>query len=91
MGAGCRPGAPAAGGASVIGGGRAAADLGPFVHPVEIVVRGSYLNVLSYLKTLESRPQGFHWRRFELSTTESGLEYRIEFTTVSMESNWLGV
>jgi hypothetical protein len=58
---------------------------------VELVVRGGYLNVLSYLKALEAKPQGFQWRRFELSTTDTGIEYRIEFTTVSMESNWLGV
>lgn len=66
-------------------------DLGPYVHPVELVLRGSYLGVLAYLRELESRPWGFEWRRFEFTMTDDGPEYRIEFTTVSMQSNWLGV
>jgi MSHA biogenesis protein MshJ len=68
-----------------------AAEVGPYLHPVEMVVRGDYLNVLAYLKALESKPLGFQWRRFELSSTDTGPEYRIEFTTVSMQKNWLGV
>jgi MSHA biogenesis protein MshJ len=68
-----------------------AADIGPYLHPVEMVVRGNYLNVLTYLKELESRPWGFQWRRFEFTTTADGPQYRIEFTTLSMQSNWLGV
>jgi MSHA biogenesis protein MshJ len=66
-------------------------ELGPYVHPVELIVRGNYLNVLSYLEELESRPWGFQWRRFEFTTTTEGPQYRIEFTTLSMQSNWLGV
>jgi MSHA biogenesis protein MshJ len=68
-----------------------AADMGPYLHPVEMVVRGNYLNVLTYLQELESRPWGFQWRRFEFTTTADGPQYRIEFTTLSMQSNWLGV
>lgn len=71
--------------------GSAQADSGPYLHPVELVVRGSYLDVLAYLKDLEAQPWGFQWRRFEFVTTEEGSEYRIEFTTLSMASNWLGV
>jgi MSHA biogenesis protein MshJ len=68
-----------------------ALEAGPYVHPVELVVRGGYLNVLSYLEDIESRPWSFQWRRFEFSTTADGPQYRIEFTTLSMQSNWLGV
>lgn len=68
-----------------------APETGPYVHPVELVVRGNYLNVLSYLQDIESRPWSFQWRRFEFSTTADGPQYRIEFTTLSMQSNWLGV
>jgi MSHA biogenesis protein MshJ len=64
---------------------------GPYLHPVELIVRGGYLNVLSYLQDLESHPWGFQWRRFEFTTTADGPQYRIEFTTLSMQSNWLGV
>jgi MSHA biogenesis protein MshJ len=66
-------------------------ETGPYVHPVELIVRGSYLNVLSYLQDLESHPWSFQWRRFEFTTTAEGPQYRIEFTTLSMQSNWLGV
>jgi MSHA biogenesis protein MshJ len=67
------------------------ADLGPYVHPVELILRGSYLGVLNYLQELEAQPWGFEWRRFEFTMTDDGPEYRIEFTTLSMQPNWLGV
>ena len=64
----------------------------PIVGELEqLIVRGGYLNVLSYLQDLESHPWGFQWRRFEFTTTADGPQYRIEFTTLSMQSNWLGV
>jgi MSHA biogenesis protein MshJ len=66
-------------------------EMGPYIHPVELIVRGNYLSVLNYLQELESRPWGFQWRRFEFTTTADGPEYRIEFTTLSMQSNWVGV
>ncbi len=69
----------------------AGADVGPYLHPVELVVRGDYLNVLAYLKELEAENWGFQWRRFELVSSEEGPEYHIQFMTLSMESNWLGV
>jgi MSHA biogenesis protein MshJ len=72
-------------------GGSASAAMGPYLHPAEIVLRGNYLDVLAYLQELESRPWGFQWRRFEFTTSADGPEYRIEFTTLSMQSNWLGV
>ena len=65
--------------------------MGPYLHPAELVVRGNYLDVLTYLQELESRPWGFQWRRFEFTTTADGPQYRIEFGTLSMQSNWLGV
>jgi MSHA biogenesis protein MshJ len=67
------------------------AAIGPYLHPAELVLRGNYLDVLAYLRELESRPWGFQWRRFEFTTSADGPEYRIEFTTLSMQSNWLGV
>jgi MSHA biogenesis protein MshJ len=69
----------------------AAPPMGPYLHPVELVLRGNYLDVLGYLQELESRPWGFQWRRFEFTTSADGPEYRIQFTTLSMQSNWLGV
>jgi hypothetical protein len=46
--------------------------VGPYLHPVELVVRGDYLNVLAYLKELEAENWGFQWRRFELSLERRG-------------------
>lgn len=64
---------------------------GPYSHPIELVLRGNYLDVLGYLRELETAQQGFQWRRFEYTTGEAGPEYRLQFTTLSMDSNWLGV
>jgi MSHA biogenesis protein MshJ len=64
---------------------------GPYLHPVEMELRGNYLDVLAYLRALESMPWGVQWQRFELSTDQVGLTYRVELATLSMEPNWLGV
>jgi MSHA biogenesis protein MshJ len=66
-------------------------DEGPYLHPVEIVLQGGYLDVLSYLKALEGQPLVFLWRRFEYSGRDRQPQYRIEFATVSMDPDWLGV
>jgi MSHA biogenesis protein MshJ len=64
---------------------------GPYLHPVEIELRGDYLAVLSYLRALESMPAGFQWQRFDLLSDDAGQRYRVVLATVSMEPNWLGV
>ncbi len=69
----------------------ASVEAGPYVHPVELVVSGDYLSVLTYLRELESQHWGFQWRRFEFKVGDDGPQYRIEFTTLSMQPNWLGV
>ncbi len=72
-------------------GNAAGGDGGPYLHPVELVVRGNYLDVLAYVEALEAHSWGFTWRRFEFKSTDRGPEYHIEFTTLSMQPNWLGV
>lgn len=70
----------------------ASVEAGPYVHPVELVVEGRYLDVLAYLRALESLPWHFNWKSLELNTIESPLNrVRIELTTLSMEREWLGV
>ena len=65
---------------------------GPFVHPVEIVVEGSYLDVLAYLRALESLDWRFYWKVLELDTIEYPTNrVRIELSTLSMEKDWIGV
>jgi len=82
--------AAAGGGAGAVASAGAGAG-GPYLHPVELVLRGNFLDVLAYLRELESAQRGFQWRRFEYTSGESGAQYRIEFTSLSMDSNWLGV
>jgi MSHA biogenesis protein MshJ len=73
-------------------GGQAAASGGPYVHPVEIVVEGTYLDVLAYLHALESLEWRFYWRRLELeSTAYPRNRVRIELSTLSLDKDWIGV
>ena len=65
---------------------------GPYVHPVELVVEGRYLDVLEYLRALEALPWRFRWKILELETVEyPGNRLRLELSTLSMEKEWLGV
>jgi MSHA biogenesis protein MshJ len=70
----------------------AVAESGPYVHPVEVVVEGSYFDVLNYLRELEALPWRFYWKTFDLSTTDYPTNrVRIELSTLSMDRAWLGV
>lgn len=70
----------------------AGTDSGPFVHPVELVVEGSYLDVLRYLQALEASPWRFYWKVLELRTERYPVNrVRIELTTLSMDKEWVGV
>jgi MSHA biogenesis protein MshJ len=65
---------------------------GPFVHPIEIVVEGTYLDVLAYLKALEALDWRFYWRVLELETQQYPKNrVRIELSTLSMDKDWIGV
>lgn len=67
-------------------------DHGPFVHPVELIVEGSYLDVLRYLQALEASPWRFYWKVLELRTERYPINrVRIELTTLSMDKEWVGV
>lgn len=66
--------------------------VGPFMHPVEIVVEGAYLDVLEYLRALESLEWRFYWKVLELKTTRYPINrVRIELSTLSMDKEWIGV
>lgn len=65
---------------------------GPFVHPIEIVIEGSYLDVLAYLKALESLEYRFYWKVLDLETKRYPVNrVRIELSTLSLDKNWIGV
>jgi MSHA biogenesis protein MshJ len=68
------------------------ADTGPYLHPVELVVEGNYLDIVTYLHALEALPWHFYWRVLELETrTYPRNRVRIELSTVSLEKEWIGV
>lgn len=70
----------------------AASSAGPYLHPVEIVVEGSYLDVLAYLHALENLQWRFYWRLLELETTTYPVNrVRIELSTLSLDKDWIGV
>ncbi len=70
----------------------APATQGPYVHSLEMVLEGSYLDVLGYLQRVEALPWRFYWQIFELKTTRYPLNrVRIRLNTLSMDKEWLGV
>jgi MSHA biogenesis protein MshJ len=71
---------------------KAATSGGPYVHSLELVVEGSYLDVLRYLQSVEALPWRFYWQVLELKTTEYPLNrVRVRLNTLSMDKEWLGV
>ncbi|HXA92480.1 MAG TPA: hypothetical protein VNU73_04465 [Steroidobacteraceae bacterium] len=64
----------------------------PYLHTVEIVVQGRYLDVVAYLRALEALPWRFYWRRLELASTHYPTnEVHLELGTISMDSEWIGL
>lgn len=65
---------------------------GPYMHPVELVIEGAYLDVLAYLQTLEALPWRFYWKVLELHSIDYPTNrVRIELGTLGMDKEWLGV
>lgn len=72
--------------------GSSAVDQGPYIHPIELTIEGSYLDVLAYLKELESLPWRIYWKALEMQTIEHPTNrVRIELRTLSMDKAWIGV
>lgn len=65
---------------------------GPFVHPVEVVVEGSYVDIVAYLKTLETMKWHVYWNQLELETKHYPINrVRIQMSTLSLDDTWMGV
>jgi MSHA biogenesis protein MshJ len=65
---------------------------GPYLHPVELVIEGRYLDIVAYLRALEGLPWRFYWRVLQLETKTYPLNrVRIELSTVSLDKEWIGV
>ena len=83
-----RPATPAADGAEA----HPAADRGPFLHPVEVVVEGDYLSIVNYLHALERLPWRIHWQRLELLAGDyPSNRVRIVIGALSLSRDWMSV
>lgn len=63
---------------------------GPYVHPVELIVEGRYLDILNYLRTLEALPWRFDWQALELDSRQPLTRARIQLSTLSLDAAWIG-
>ncbi len=64
----------------------------PYLHRVELVLEGPYLNVLEYLAALEKLPWHFYWRHLELTSAKyPANQVRVEIATLSPERDWIGL
>jgi MSHA biogenesis protein MshJ len=65
---------------------------GFFRHGVEITVRGTYLDLVAYLASLEQLPMQVFWRDVEVKTAEeSGITMKLTLFTVSFDKTYLVV
>lgn len=64
---------------------------GPYLHPVELVIEGRYLDILDYLRALEALPWHFDWQSLELDSSHYPLNRaRIQISTLSLDPAWIG-
>jgi MSHA biogenesis protein MshJ len=65
---------------------------GPYVHRVELVIDGRYLDIMRYLKALETSPWHFYWSSLELQTKAYPVNrVHIQLSTLSLDKDWIGV
>lgn len=63
---------------------------GPYVHSVELVLQGRYLDVLAYLQAVEGLPWHFYWQSLELDATHyPTTRVTVKLGTVSMSREWI--
>ena len=63
-----------------------------YKHGVEVTMRGNYLDLLAYLKQIESLPVRMFWDKLSLSVTEyPTITMRLTVYTISLERVWLTV
>lgn len=63
-----------------------------FAHDAEIAIRGGYMDVLSYLDTLEAMDARLGWVLLDYDVSEyPHNEIRVRVRTLSLDRAWLGV
>lgn len=68
------------------------ASEGPYVHSVELVLQGRYLDVLAYLQALEGLPWHFYWQSLSLDASHYPMaRATVKLGTVSMSREWIAL
>lgn len=62
-----------------------------YAHDVELVVSGSYFQILDYLKALEGLHQRFGWRLLDYQVQHyPKARMRLKLETLSLDKEWIG-
>jgi MSHA biogenesis protein MshJ len=65
---------------------------GVYRHGLVMVLRGSYLETLRYLKALEALPRGLYWNEINMELQEYPIvRITLSVHTLSLDSNWIGI
>ena len=68
----------------------ASASEGPYVHSVQLVLQGRYLDVLAYLQAVEGLRWPFYWQSLALDATHPPTtRVTVKLGTVSMSREWI--
>jgi MSHA biogenesis protein MshJ len=63
-----------------------------FAHGVELTLRGNYLDLLFYLKSLEKLPQQMYWSKVRLQVVQyPNAELSLVLYTLSLDKTWLQI
>jgi len=63
-----------------------------YKHGIQLTVRGSYLDLLAYLKEIESLPVRIYWDKLDLSVADyPTATLRVTLYTVSLDKTWMQV
>lgn len=63
-----------------------------YKHEVEIVLQGNYLDMLNYMRELESLPEQVYWNKAKLSVIEyPKASLTLHLFTLSLEKKWLNL
>jgi MSHA biogenesis protein MshJ len=72
--------------------GEAAPASAMYKHGIQLTVRGSYLDLLAYLKEIESMPVRIYWDKLDLSAADyPAAILRVTLYTVSLDGTWMQV
>lgn len=63
-----------------------------YKHEVELVLTGNYLDMLAYMRELESMPERLYWSRSQLTVIEyPKSRLSLNLFTLSLEKKWLNL